>query len=68
MKMDCAVIEEMRVLGRLALATTWVENRADVPGQPEHICHLAEAGGRPELALAPAGRVKLEGEWACGSL
>ena len=35
-----------------------VENKAGAAGQPEHICQLAEAeaGGRPELNLALAGR------------
>ena len=33
----------------------WVENKAGVTGQPEHLCQLAEAGrGWPRLEAAPS--------------
>ena len=35
-----------------------VEDKAGMAGQLERICQLAEAGGRPELNLALAGRIK----------
>ena len=37
------------------------ETRPSRGRQPEHICHQAEAGGRPELDLALAGRIKAGG-------
>ena len=39
---------------------TCVEGKAGVAGRPEHLCQLAEAGGRPTLDLALSGRIKAE--------
>ena len=64
-----AVLPMSRLDG--ALNGTYVESKADMAGQPEHICQLAEAGrGWPRLEAALSlswrwrGVSKLEGEWA----
>ena len=53
-------------------AVAYVQSKASMAGQPEHmhICQLAEAGGQPELDLALAGRAGGRigrGLWAAAS-
>jgi hypothetical protein len=57
MKILCAVMEEMRVLGRLALATTCAQEGNRAGGRPVHVAgpartYLPAGRGRPRLAEA----------------
>jgi len=77
MKILCAVMEEMRVLGRLALATTCAQEGNRAGGRPVHVAgpartsaswpREAEAGrGWMEAVLSLSWRWRgvLAGEWA----